>query len=113
MNATFLAMNRAISGLGTAPELALIDGNQTRGIDFPCRSVVGGDGKCADIAAASILAKVSRDHYVVEVLDPMYPEYQFARHKGYGTKLHYQMLDQYGPSPVHRMTFLKKWEARR
>ena len=113
LNATFLAMNRAISGLGTAPELALIDGNQTRGIDFPCRSVVGGDGKCADIAAASILAKVSRDHYVVEVLDPMYPEYQFARHKGYGTKLHYQMLDQYGPSPVHRMTFLKKWEARR
>jgi len=64
-------------------------------------------------AAASVLAKVSRDHYVVEVLDPMYPEYQFARHKGYGTKLHYQMLDQYGPSPVHRMTFLKKWEARR
>ena len=72
-----------------------------------CRST------CGDIAAASILAKVSRDHYVVEVLDPMYPEYQFARHKGYGTKLHYQMLDQYGPSPVHRMTFLKKWEARR
>lgn len=65
------------------------------------------------LAAASVLAKVSRDHYVVEVLDPMYPEYQFARHKGYGTKLHYQMLDQYGPSPVHRMTFLKKWEARR
>ena len=60
-----------------------------------------------------MLAKVSRDRYVVEVLDPLYPEYQFAKHKGYGTKLHYRMLDQYGPSPVHRKTFLKKWEARR
>ena len=76
-------------------------------------TIVGGDGASLSIAAASVLAKVSRDHYVVEVLDPMYPEYQFARHKGYGTKLHYQMLDQYGPSPVHRMTFLKQWEARR
>ncbi len=65
------------------------------------------------IAAASVLAKVSRDRYVVEVLDPQYPEYQFAKHKGYGTKLHYEMLDRYGPSPVHRKTFLKKWEARR
>ena len=69
--------------------------------------------RAADWKFFSASAKVSRDHYVVEVLDQMYPEYQFARHKGYGTKLHYQMLDQYGPSPVHRMTFLKKWEVRR
>ena len=98
-------------------EYALIDGNRDHGasakITTPHETIVGGDGASLSIAAASVLAKVSRDHYVVEVLDPMYPEYQFARHKGYGTKLHYQMLDQYGPSPVHRMTFLKKWEARR
>jgi ribonuclease HII len=86
LNATFLAMNRAISGLGTAPELALIDGNQTRGIDFPCRSVVGGDGKCADIAAASILAKVSRDR-VMREMDRLYPGYGFAVHKGYEAAL--------------------------
>ena len=96
---------------------ALLDGNRDHGasakITTPHETIVGGDGASLSIAAASVLAKVSRDHYVVEVLDPMYPEYQFARHKGYGTKLHYQMLDQYGPSPVHRMTFLKKWEARR
>ena len=98
-------------------DYALIDGNRDHGasakITTPHETIVGGDGASLSIAAASVLAKVSRDHYVVEVLDPMYPEYQFARHKGYGTKLHYQMLDQYGPSPVHRMTFLKKWEARR
>ena len=75
--------------------------------------MVGGDGKSESIAAASILAKVSRDRYVTEVLDKEYPQYQFARHKGYGTKLHYAMLDQYGPCPEHRMTFLKKWEGKR
>ena len=117
LQATFLAMERAIQKLSPQPELALIDGNRDHGasakITTPHETIVGGDGASLSIAAASVLAKVSRDHYVVEVLDPMYPEYQFARHKGYGTKLHYQMLDQYGPSPVHRMTFLKKWEARR
>ena len=117
LQATFLAMERAIQKLSPQPELALIDGNRDHGasakITTPHETIVGGDGASLSIAAASVLAKVSRDHYVVEVLDPMYPEYQFARHKGYGTKLHYQMLDQYGPSPVHRMAFLKKWEARR
>ena len=117
LQATFLAMQRAIDKLDVRPDLALIDGNRDHGalakITTPHETIVGGDGASLSIAAASVLAKVSRDHYVVEVLDPMYPEYQFARHKGYGTKLHYQMLDQYGPSPVHRMTFLKKWEARR
>ena len=73
--------------------------------------IIGGDGCSASIAAASILAKVSRDRYVTDVLDPMYPQYGFAKHKGYGTRDHYAMLDQYGPCPEHRMTFLKKWKA--
>ena len=107
LNATFLAMNRAISGLDTTPELALIDGNQTRGIDFPCRSVVGGDGKCADIAAASILAKVSRDR-VMREMDRLYPGYGFAVHKGYGTKQHYAAIRELGATPIHRMSFLRK-----
>lgn len=107
LNATFLAMNRAISGLSLRPELALIDGNQTRGIDFPCRSVVGGDGKCADIAAASILAKVSRDRVMLE-MDRLYPGYGFAKHKGYGTKQHYAAIRELGASPIHRMSFLRK-----
>ena len=72
--------------------------------------IIGGDGCSASIAAASILAKVSRDRYVTDVLDPMYPQYGFAKHKGYGTRDHYAMLDQYGPCPEHRMTFLKKWK---
>ena len=75
------------------------------------RCIVGGDAHAASIAAASILAKVSRDRYVIDVLDKQYPEYQFARHKGYGTKLHYEMLDKFGPCAEHRMSFLKKWSA--
>ncbi len=117
LNARMLAMQRAIDGLSIQPELALIDGNRDHGsryaITAPHVTIVGGDGKSASVAAASILAKVSRDRYVSTELDSLYPQYQFARHKGYGTKLHYQMLDQYGPCPAHRMTFLKKWEARR
>ena len=117
LSARMKAMQLAIDALQIPADYALIDGNRDHGalakITTPHETIVGGDGASLSIAAASVLAKVSRDHYVVEVLDPMYPEYQFARHKGYGTKLHYQMLDQYGPSPVHRMTFLKKWEARR
>lgn len=117
LNARMKAMQLAIDALEVPADYALIDGNRDHGasakITTPHETIVGGDGASLSIAAASVLAKVSRDHYVVEVLDPMYPEYQFARHKGYGTKLHYQMLNQYGPSPVHRMTFLKKWEARR
>ena len=117
LNARMLAMQRAIDGLTVKPDLALIDGNRDHGsrcaIETPHRLLVGGDGKSASIAAASILAKVSRDRYVSTELDAKYPEYQFAKHKGYGTKLHYEMLDQYGPCPEHRMTFLKKWEAKR
>lgn len=105
--ATFIAMNRAISQLEIVPELALIDGNRTKGIEIPARCVVKGDAKCADIAAASILAKVSRDRYMLEMAEK-YPEYHFDQHKGYGTKLHYEALREYGPSPIHRMSFLKK-----
>lgn len=116
LNATFLAMGRAYEGLlektGTSPSLTLVDGNRRPPIPGEVHTVVKGDGLSACIAAASILAKVSRDRYLYE-LDRQYPQYQFARHKGYGTKIHYQMLGQYGPSPVHRKTFLKKWEAQR
>ena len=117
LNARMLAMQRAIDGLSAKPDLALIDGNRDHGssvsITAPHITIVGGDGKSASIAAASILAKVSRDRYVSGELEVLYPQYQFAKHKGYGTKLHYEMLDQYGPCPQHRRTFLKKWEARR
>ena len=117
LNARMLAMQKALDGLTLRPDLALIDGNRDHGsryaIQIPHQLIVGGDGKSASIAAASILAKVSRDRYVSTELDAKYPQYQFAKHKGYGTRLHYQMLDQYGPCPEHRMTFLKKWEAKR
>ena len=113
LSARMKAMQLAMDQLDPAPELALIDGNRDHGKSFaittPHRLVVGGDGKSASIAAASILAKVSRDRYVARELDALYPQYGFARHKGYGTKLHYDMLAQYGPCPAHRMTFLKKW----
>ena len=107
LNATFLAMNRAISQLSLQPELALIDGNRNTGITVPSRCVVKGDSRCADIAAASVLAKVSRDRYMLEMAEK-YPEYGFDRHKGYGTKLHYEAIRQYGPCPIHRLSFLKK-----
>nr|WP_326185721.1 ribonuclease HII [uncultured Oscillibacter sp.] len=117
LNARMLAMTRAIGGLSVKPDMALIDGNRDHGsrcaIETPHVTIVRGDGKSASIAAASILAKVSRDRYVSGELHDLYPQYQFAKHKGYGTKLHYEMLDQYGPCPQHRATFLKKWEARR
>ena len=107
LGATFLAMNRALEQLNPQPELALIDGNRNAGIRFSSRCVVKGDAKCADIAAASILAKVTRDRYMLEQA-ALYPEYRFEQHKGYGTKLHYEALREYGPSPIHRMSFLKK-----
>ena len=117
LSARMKAMQSAIDGLAVKPDMALIDGNRDHGkyaaITTPHRCIVGGDGCSASVAAASILAKVSRDRYVTEVLDKRYPQYQFAKHKGYGTKLHYAMLDQYGPCPEHRLTFLKKWEAGR
>lgn len=107
LGATFLAMNRALEQLDPKPELALIDGNRNTGIRLSSRCVVKGDAKCADIAAASILAKVTRDRYMLEQAE-LYPEYHFEQHKGYGTKLHYEALREYGPSPIHRMSFLKK-----
>lgn len=107
LGATFLAMNRAIMQLSPAPELALIDGNRTKGIEVPARSIVKGDSKCADIAAASVLAKVTRDRYMLEMAEK-YPQYHFEQHKGYGTTLHYAALREFGPSPIHRMSFLKK-----
>ncbi len=107
LGATFLAMNRAIKQLSPAPELALIDGNRTKGIVVPARCVVKGDSKCADIAAASVLAKVTRDRYMLEMAEK-YPQYHFEQHKGYGTTLHYAALREFGPSPIHRMSFLKK-----
>lgn len=117
LNARMLAMERAIGGLSVRPDLALIDGNRDHGsrvsITAPHVTLVGGDGKSASIAAASILAKVSRDRYVSRELDARYPQYRFAKHKGYGTRLHYAALDQYGPCPAHRRSFLKKWEASR
>ena len=107
LGATMLAMNRAIAGLKTRPDLALIDGNRNKGIETPSRCVVKGDACCADIAAASILAKVSRDRVMLQ-LAAQYPEYHFEQHKGYGTAQHYEALRQFGPSPVHRPSFLRK-----
>ena len=105
LGATMLAMNRAISGLSLRPELALIDGNRNQEIQVPSRCVVHGDARCASIAAASILAKVSRDRLMVE-LAREYPQYGFDRHKGYGTRAHYAALREYGPCPAHRPSFL-------
>lgn len=107
LNARMLAMERAIQGLAKVPNLALIDGNRSTGISVPNQTVVKGDQKSASIAAASILAKVARDRYMVDMAQE-YPEYAFERHKGYPTKLHYERLAQYGPCPIHRRTFLKE-----
>ena len=107
LGATYLAMNRAIAMLYPQPELALIDGNRSAGITHSCRCVIKGDARCADIAAASILAKVTRDRKIAELAE-QYPQYRFEQHKGYGTALHYEMLRKYGPTPVHRPSFLRK-----
>ncbi len=106
LNATFLAMNRAIAQLSVPPQLALIDGNRDSGIEAPSRCIVKGDALCADIAAASVLAKVTRDRYMT-ALASEYPQYGFEKHKGYGTKQHYAAIREFGPSPAHRMSFLK------
>lgn len=108
LEATFLAMRRAVEGLSVPPKLVLVDGNRNPRLPVHSRCVVKGDGTSASIAAASILAKVERDRYMKRI-DAEYPHYQFAKHKGYGTALHYQMLDQFGPSPVHRLSFLKNY----
>ena len=107
LNARMLAMDRAIKMLNPAADFALIDGNRNQGIELQNEMEVHGDARSASIAAASILAKVSRDRFMVELAE-QYPQYAFEKHKGYPTKLHYERLRQYGPSPVHRKTFLKK-----
>ena len=108
LQATFLAMARAMEKLTPQPELALIDGNRAKDFGLPVRTIVKGDSLSASIAAASILAKVTRDR-LMEQSDEAYPQYGFAIHKGYGTKRHYEALREFGPSPIHRMTFLKKF----
>lgn len=107
LQATFLAMKRAYEGLGIAADIALIDGNRLPNLSCEMKTVVKGDGLSASIAAASILAKVSRDRYMTELAEK-YPEYRFDKHKGYGTKLHNELILEYGPCPAHRMSFLKK-----
>ena len=107
LQATFLAMERAIAQLKVRPDLALIDGNRQKDFGFPVETVVKGDSLSASIAAASILAKVTRDDLMVSMAQ-QYPGYGFEVHKGYGTKAHYEALQKLGPSPIHRMTFLKK-----
>ena len=106
LNAVMYAMNEAVKKLSPSADYALIDGNIARGFSIPCETVIKGDAKSPSIAAASILAKVSRDRECY-VLDEKYPEYGFAKHKGYGTKAHMEALFKYGPCPVHRRTFLK------
>lgn len=107
LNAAMLAMNRAIEKLSVQPTLALIDGNRNSAIKVASRCVVKGDAKCADIAAASVLAKVTRDRYMLEMAEK-YPQYKFEKHKGYGTKDHYAALREYGPCEIHRPSFLRK-----
>ena len=108
LEATFIAMNRAIDGLEIKPDYALIDGNRVpKDIKIPCETVVKGDAKSCSIAAASILAKVTRDRLMLEY-DKQYPEYNFKKHKGYGTKEHTDLILKHGVSPVHRPSFLKK-----
>ena len=108
LQATFLAMRRALDQLSIRPEIALIDGNRETDFGLPVKTVVKGDSLSANIAAASILAKVTRDNILVE-LASQYPEYGFEIHKGYGTKAHYEALRTYGPCPIHRKSFLKKF----
>ena len=106
LQATFLAMRRAFDALGVRPDLALVDGNRMPALGVETRTIVKGDSLSASIAAASILAKVSRDR-LMDQIDEIYPQYGFAKHKGYGTALHVEMLKNYGPCPVHRRSFLK------
>lgn len=107
LGATFLAMRRAVEQLKQTPGLVLVDGNRDPGLPYETECVVKGDGKCADIAAASILAKVTRDRYMLEQAE-RFPQYGFEKHKGYGTAAHYAALREYGPSEIHRPSFLKK-----
>ncbi len=112
LQATYLAMKRAVEGLSLECDYALIDGNRMPPLDIEGETVIKGDAKSQSIAAASILAKVTRDRLMLE-LAKKYPQYQFEKHKGYGTKLHYEMLDKFGPSDIHRQTFLKSWYSKK
>lgn len=107
LQATFLAMKRAVESLEVKPDLALVDGNQKPPLEIQARTLVKGDAKSPSIAAASILAKVTRDRLMIEIAE-QYPQYEFPKHKGYGTKLHYEKIMEHGISPVHRRSFLKK-----
>lgn len=107
LQATFLAMKRAIEGLEIPADYAIIDGNRAPELEIPSETVIKGDGKVMSVAAASIIAKVSRDRFMLKMAEE-YPEYQFDKHKGYGTRLHYEMIEKYGVSPIHRRSFLKK-----
>lgn len=112
LNATMKAMEMAIAGLKIKPDLALIDGNQNRGITFNNQTVIKGDAQSYNIAAASIIAKVERDRFIIK-MDEIYPEYGFKKHKGYGTKEHMEALRKYGPCKIHRKSFLKKlWQIK-
>ena len=108
LQATYLAMEQAINGLQIKPDIALIDGNRAKDFGVPVKTVVHGDSLSANIAAASVLAKVTRDDYMLKMAET-YPGYGFEIHKGYGTKAHYEALTKLGPCPIHRMTFLKKF----
>lgn len=112
LNSAMLAMKRAVEKLGITPDICLIDGNKTPPVSCKAQAVVKGDGKSQSVAAASILAKVARDRYMLEMADK-YPQYHFEKHKGYGTKLHYQMIDEFGPCEIHRPSFLKKYYERK
>lgn len=112
LNSAMLAMKRAVEDLGCQPDYVLVDGNKTPDIAFKTEAVVKGDAKSQSVAAASILAKVARDRYMKEIAEK-YPQYQFEKHKGYGTKLHYEMIDKYGASDIHRPCFLKKYYAKK
>lgn len=107
LNSTYEAMNGAVNGLAEKPDFVLIDGNRISGMEIPHETVVKGDSKSISIAAASILAKVSRDRFICEIAKK-YPKYEFEKHKGYGTKLHNEAILKYGPCEIHRKTFLKK-----
>lgn len=108
LQATFLAMERAVQQLTVKPEVLLIDGNREKDFGIPVETIVKGDSRSASIAAASVLAKVTRDDYLLQMAQE-YPQYGFEIHKGYGTKAHYAAIEKYGPCPIHRMTFLKKF----
>lgn len=112
LEAAKLAMQRAVAGLDVKPDIILIDGNQPPKFDTDTEAIIKGDGTSQAIAAASILAKVARDRYMLSLAE-QYPEWQFEKHKGYGTKLHYAMIDEHGESPVHRPSFLKKYYAKK